>query len=95
MTNLDPMLKVRLAERSLRVYTMGLLGLVPLLGLPLAGLSLWIGRKTLKESNTRWNPAHKYALAGFILGGFSITIQAVLFFAPELLAGYLSWVFTP
>ena len=93
MTDADPMLRVRLAERSLRAYTLGLLGLVPLFGLPLAGLSTWIGGKTLKESRSLWNPAKKYALGGFILGIASLGIQATLFFAPDLVATFFYWVF--
>ena len=94
MEDNDPMIPVRLAERSLRGFTMGLLSLIPLFGLPLAALSIWIGMKLRQESRTHWNPGKRYAFAGLVLGTLSVTLQFGFVLTLGLQQTYFEWVFT-
>lgn len=59
---------------------MGLLSFIPLVGLSLAGLGIWIGLKIRRESKATWNPARRYALAGICLGLLSLVLQVGLAF---------------
>ena len=85
MQSIDPMQRVQLAERSLRGFLMGLLGLIPLLGLPLATLGLWIGLKTLKDGREAWNPGRSYSIAAVVLGSLSLILQFLFFILPVVL----------
>lgn len=83
---------VRLAERSLRCLGMGILGLIPLFGLPLAALAGWIGYQILKESRHRWNPARLHATTGMSLGLLSMHVQIGVVFGGSLLNQYFLWI---
>ena len=83
---------VRLAERSLRCLGMGILGLIPLLGLPLAALAGWIGYQVLRESGRRWNPARVHAAFGMALGLLSLFIQIGVAFGGSVLNQYFLWI---
>jgi hypothetical protein len=89
----DPMVTVRLAERSLRGFVLGLLGWIPLFGLPLAGLGIWIGLRVRTESRATWNPGKNYALGGMLLSLWSVVFQIGFVLTTELQQTYFQWVF--
>ncbi len=68
--------KIRLIKRSICCFVLGLLGLIPVLGLPLA-LSAWIcGAVTAHRTKGQFNPAKRYLDLGRWLGllGFCVSI---------------------
>ena len=84
MQSIDPLQRVQLAERSLRGFAMGWLGFVPLLGLPLAALAIWIGAKTVGASREVWNPGRSYSIAAITLGSLSLILHFVFLLLPVL-----------
>lgn len=72
MKEQNPAIRIRLAERSLRVFVMGLLGLIPLFGIPLASLSIALGWKVRRAGRGQWHPGRRYATVGMALGVLSL-----------------------
>ncbi|HTI98605.1 MAG TPA: hypothetical protein VL527_06845 [Dongiaceae bacterium] len=66
-----------LLQASLRCFTLGLFGLIPVFGLPAALLALWQYRRVCRRQE-EWNPASGYLLAGRICasvgGGVSLLL---------------------
>jgi hypothetical protein len=58
--------KVEMIEQSLKCFTMGLLGLLPLIGLPMAVQALFLYIKVKRSPCSDWNPAHRYHFWGGI-----------------------------
>jgi hypothetical protein len=79
--NTDAEIKIRMLQSSLRCFAFGLLGLLPVIGIPFAIAALWIsGRVRVKEKQL-WNAARPYriwgivcAAGGTIFWGFILTI---------------------
>jgi hypothetical protein len=79
--NTDADAKIQMLKNSLRCFVYGLLGLLPVIGLPFALAALWIsGRVRVKEKQL-WNAARPYriwgavcAIVGTIFWGFILTI---------------------
>jgi len=67
--------KTETLERSLRCFACGLLGLVPVLGLPAAVLALVQFHKVTVGKGGQWNAAQPYLLWGFILGGLGLLVS--------------------
>ncbi|MDW7979316.1 MAG: hypothetical protein RMH97_01955 [Verrucomicrobiales bacterium] len=68
--------KITLITRSIRCFVLGLIGLVPVLGLPFA-ISAWVyGVVTARKATGRFNPAARYLLLGRVLGlvGFLVSV---------------------
>lgn len=67
--------KISLIKRAIWCFVLGLLGLIPVLGLPFA-LSAWIcGTVTARKTKGQFNPAKRYIDLGRRLGfvGFCVT----------------------
>jgi hypothetical protein len=61
-----PGAKIRMLKSSMRCFVFGLLGLIPLVGLPFALSALWIsGRVRVKEKQL-WNAARPYRIWGLV-----------------------------
>jgi hypothetical protein len=79
--NTDAEAQIRMLQSSLRCFVFGLLGLLPVIGIPFAIAALWIsGRVRVKEKQL-WNAARPYriwgmvcAAGGTIFWGFILTI---------------------
>lgn len=56
--------KLQMLQSSLRCLIFGLLGLIPVLGLPFALSALWISGRVRREEKLRWNAARPYRLLG-------------------------------
>jgi hypothetical protein len=73
--------KIQMIKSSIKCFAFGLLGLLPIIGLPFALAALWIsGRVRVKEKQF-WNAARHYriwgvvcAAAGTILWGFILML---------------------
>ena len=59
-------LKVLLIERSLSCFIWGLLGLIPVLGIPMAIYSMQQHWRLKRDRNGMWNPAGRYLLWGIV-----------------------------
>ena len=64
MRSSTPFDKVQVIERSLRCFTCGLLGLLPLVGLPFAVTALFDSFRITNRKGTIWNPADRYLSVG-------------------------------
>ena len=79
MTNVEA--KIQMLKGSMQCFAFGLLGLLPVIGLPFALAALWIaGRVRMKEKQL-WNAARSYriwgvvcAAGGTILWGFILML---------------------
>jgi len=60
MKPLPPLTKVEMIERSLSCFHLGLLGLLPFIGLPMAVRSLVHFRRVTAGQSAGWNPARRY-----------------------------------
>jgi hypothetical protein len=74
-----PMDRVGVIQRSLRCFTLGLIGLLPGLGIPFAIVALAIHFQVRREIGSNWNPAQQYltwGLATAICGLFLTLVIA-------------------
>jgi hypothetical protein len=65
--------KIKMLEGSVRCLTFGLLGLVPVIGLPFALAALWISGSVRDKEALFWNAAKPYRIWGEVCA-FSGTI---------------------
>jgi hypothetical protein len=79
--NTDAEAKIRMLKSSLRCSVYGLLGLLPVIGLPFAIATLWISGRVRAREKLFWNAARPYriwgvicAAGGTIFWGFILTI---------------------
>jgi hypothetical protein len=64
--NTDASAKIQMLKSSLRCFTFGLLGLIPLLGLPFAFAALWISGRVRVKEKLFWNAARPYRIWGVV-----------------------------
>ena len=81
MSNDSPSAKIRMLKSSLRCFVFGLLGLLPLIGLPFALAALWMGGRIRLQEKHLWNAARPYriwgvvcAALGTVFWGFLLTL---------------------
>jgi len=60
----EPLTKIEMIERSLRCFTLGLFGLLPIIGIPMALWSVAEYRRVINGQGAMWNPAHRYLFWG-------------------------------
>ena len=65
--NPDAMIKIRMLKGSLRCFAFGVLGLIPLIGLPFALAALWISGRVRAKEKLYWNAARPYRIWGVII----------------------------
>jgi hypothetical protein len=91
--NTDATDKIKMLKGSLRCFVFGLLGLIPVIGLPFALAALWISGRVRGKEKLFWNAARPYriwgvvcAAAGTILwtGILAIVVARALMFAQGL-----------
>jgi hypothetical protein len=69
-----PEAKIRMMKGSLRCFIFGLLGLLPIIGLPFAIAALWIsGRVRVKEKQF-WNAARPYRILGVVCAALGMIV---------------------
>ncbi len=85
---------IRLAERSLRAFVMGVLGWVPVLGIPLAFLAILFGAKVGFSNRSPWNPGRSYAILGCLLGFGSVSLQIAWLYQSIFYQDFWLWVFS-
>jgi hypothetical protein len=68
--------RIELIRRSLRCFTFGVLGLIPIAGLAVAGLAISEFVQVQRKAGNQWNPAGTYLFWGFVLACVSLTLPA-------------------
>ncbi len=79
--NADIEAKIQMLNGSMHCFVFGLLGLMPVIGLPFAIAALWISGRVRVKEKQMWNAARPYriwgvvcAAGGTIFWGFILTI---------------------
>ena len=88
-----PALKIEMMNASLRCFVFGLLGLLPVIGLPFALMAGWQSGRARRWEKYHWNAARSLRLAGLtcaILGALVWTIVDVLV-ALQIYNNILGW----
>ena len=75
-----PATRVRTLERSVSCFVLGLFGLLPVIGFPLALFALMSFRRVCLDQAGQWNAARPYLLWGFALGALGVLISLGVFF---------------
>jgi hypothetical protein len=61
-----PIAKLKMMQASIRCLTFGLLGLLPLIGVPFALAGLWASYSARRMERNFWNPAKPHRIIGLI-----------------------------
>ena len=64
--NPDAIAKIKMLRGSMQCFAFGLLGLLPIIGLPFALAALWISGSVRRREKKFWNAAKPYRLLGSI-----------------------------
>jgi hypothetical protein len=70
--------KIRMMKSSLRCLTFGLLGLLPIIGLPFAFAGLWDSFRARKIEAYFWNPARPHRIAGLVCATLGALIWSMV-----------------
>ena len=76
--NSDAMIKIQMLKGSLRCFVFGLLGLLPVIGLPFALASLWVSGRVRVKEKIFWNAARPYRLWGITCAAFGAVLWSVV-----------------
>ena len=87
--NPSPATKVWMLRNSLRCFVFGLLGWIPLIGLPFAVAALVLAGKIRKGDRECWNAARAYRLWGgvFAAGGTIFWFILAVFIIARIVLG--------
>jgi hypothetical protein len=70
--------KIQMIKSSIKCFAFGLLGLLPIIGLPFALAALWIsGRVRVKEKQF-WNAARHYRIWGVVCAAIGAVVWSVV-----------------
>ena len=73
-----PAAKIRMLKSSLRCFVYGLLGLLPVIGLPFAIAALWISGRVRASEKKIWNAARPYRIWGVACAALGAVIWSVV-----------------
>ena len=69
-----PAAKIRMMKASLRCLAFGLLGMLPVIGLPFALAALWSSYRARREERRLWNPAKAHRVMGLVCAAFGALV---------------------
>ena len=69
-----PEAKIKMMKDSLRCLILGLLGLLPIVGLPFAIAALWVSGRARVHEKHLWNPARPHRIFGVLCAAFGAII---------------------
>ena len=78
MNSVPPMSQIEMIGRSLRCFTFGLFGLLPVLGIPMAIYASSEYRHIKRGLDGRWNPAHRYVFWGGLCARLGLALFLVI-----------------
>jgi hypothetical protein len=64
--NTNASAKIQMLKSSMRCFVFGLLGLIPLVGLPFGLAALWISGRVRVQEKQLWNAARPFRIGGVI-----------------------------
>ena len=70
--------KIKMLQGSIRCLVLGLLGLVPVIGLPFGLAALWVSGGVRAREKKFWNAARPYRLWGIACGAFCAVLWSVV-----------------
>jgi hypothetical protein len=70
--------RIELITHSLRCFVLGLLGLVPLLGIPASAMALVQYAHVLRRKGPDWNPAERYLTWGLFFGLLGLLLSFII-----------------
>jgi hypothetical protein len=73
-----PAAKIRMMKTSIHCLIYGLLGLLPIIGLPFALGALWISGHTRLTEKQFWNPAKSYRICGVACAAIGAVVWSVV-----------------
>jgi hypothetical protein len=87
--NQDAAIKIRMLKGSMRCFVFGLLGLLPIFGLPFALAALWISGGVRSAEKQFWNAAKPYRVWGVVCAalGTIFWIGAIIFVVFQAVMG--------
>jgi hypothetical protein len=66
--------KIKMLNSSMRCFVYGMLGLIPLFGLPFALAALWISGRVRVKEKQMWNAARPYRIWGVVCAAFGTVL---------------------
>ena len=72
--NTDADAKIQMLKNSLRCFVYGLLGMLPVIGLPFALAALWISGRVRAKEKQLWNAARPYRIWGVVCAAFGTVL---------------------
>ena len=73
-----PAAKIKMMKGSIRCLTLGLLSLLPLIGVPFALAALWASFTARKKERQFWNPAKPQRILGLICAAFGALLWSLV-----------------
>jgi len=70
--------KIEMLKASIRCLIFGLLGLLPVVGLPFALAALWISGRVRVKERIFWNAARPYRILGIACAAFGAVVWSVV-----------------
>jgi len=77
MNSATPAVKIEMIERSVRCFVLGLLGLLPVIGVPLAMMAESQYTRVRQIRDGHWNPAHHYLYWGVVCARLGLVLLAL------------------
>ncbi|HVU07258.1 MAG TPA: hypothetical protein VHG89_01800 [Verrucomicrobiae bacterium] len=69
--NADAIAKIRMLKGSIKCLVFGLIGFLPVIGLPFALAALWLSGSVRRQEKKFWNAAKPYRLWGEVCAAIS------------------------
>jgi len=69
-----PMTRIEMIEGSLKCFAYGLIGLLPVIGIPMAVISAFQFSRVKRGRGEMWNPAHRYLFWGGVCARVSLAL---------------------
>ena len=73
-----PAAKIKMMKASLRCLIFGLLGLLPIIGLPFALAALWVSGQVRAKEKLFWNAARPYRIWGVACAAIGAVVWSVV-----------------
>jgi hypothetical protein len=73
----EPKIRIEIIERSEKCFWLGLFSLIPVLGLPLAVMSLGHNHRIRRLGAGQWNPASRYRYWGAVFARLAIALLLI------------------
>ncbi len=74
MNAVTPQVKIEVIERSLRCFVLGVCGLLPVIGVPLAIMALAQHQRVKQIAGSQWNPAQRRLRSGALCAWLGIAL---------------------